>query len=107
MNYANHPGAQQLRAMSFIYETTKERGATILLPTSMVDSLNRAVAFAVAAGDVSGKDLPGQEAAPKKLNGPIPQPSGPREQDARFCVELAGPCKTEPEKIRSGGRGRG
>jgi hypothetical protein len=26
--------------MNIIYETTKERGATILMPTSMVDSLN-------------------------------------------------------------------
>jgi hypothetical protein len=26
--------------MNIIYETTKERGATILMPSSMVDSLN-------------------------------------------------------------------
>src|SRR6185312_10460736 len=38
--YARSPGALQLRAMNIIYETTKERGATILIPTSMVDSLN-------------------------------------------------------------------
>lgn len=38
--YANHPGALQLRAMNIIYETTKERGATILIPSTMVDSLN-------------------------------------------------------------------
>ena len=43
--YADHPGALQLRAMNIIYETTKERGATILLPTSMVDSLNPAAAL--------------------------------------------------------------
>jgi regulator of protease activity HflC (stomatin/prohibitin superfamily) len=42
--YAGHPVALQLRAMNIIYETTKERGATILMPTSMVDSLNPAVA---------------------------------------------------------------
>jgi regulator of protease activity HflC (stomatin/prohibitin superfamily) len=41
--YAGHPAALQLRAMNIIYETTKERGATILMPTSMVDSLNPAV----------------------------------------------------------------
>jgi len=34
------PGAMQLRAMNIIYETTKERGATVLLPTSMVDAMN-------------------------------------------------------------------
>ena len=38
--YAGHPTALQLRAMNIIYETTKERGATILMPSSMVDSLN-------------------------------------------------------------------
>jgi len=50
--YAGHPGALQLRAMNIIYETTKERGATILLPSSMVDSLNPAsvtLALALAA----------------------------------------------------------
>jgi regulator of protease activity HflC (stomatin/prohibitin superfamily) len=38
--YAGHPSALQLRAMNIIYEATKERGATILIPSSMVDSLN-------------------------------------------------------------------
>jgi regulator of protease activity HflC (stomatin/prohibitin superfamily) len=47
--YENHPAALQLRAMNIIYETTKERGATILMPTSMVDSLNPASAMVIAA----------------------------------------------------------
>jgi regulator of protease activity HflC (stomatin/prohibitin superfamily) len=38
--YAKSPAALQLRAMNIIYETTKERGATILIPSAMVDSLN-------------------------------------------------------------------
>ncbi|HLL27021.1 MAG TPA: slipin family protein [Xanthobacteraceae bacterium] len=38
-NYAGNPDALHLRAMNIIYETTKERGATILIPTGMVDSL--------------------------------------------------------------------
>ena len=46
--YANHPGALQLRAMNIIYETTKERGTTVLIPTSMVDSLNPASALVLA-----------------------------------------------------------
>jgi regulator of protease activity HflC (stomatin/prohibitin superfamily) len=46
--YETQPGALQLRAMNIIYETTKERGATILLPTSMVDSLNPALATAIS-----------------------------------------------------------
>ena len=38
--YAQNPAALQLRAMNIIYETTKERGATILIPTGMVDAMN-------------------------------------------------------------------
>ncbi len=38
--YARSPGAMQLRAMNIIYETTKERGATILIPTTLVDAMN-------------------------------------------------------------------
>ena len=52
--YERQPGALQLRAMNIIYETTKERGATILMPTSMVDSLNPALALAIAGNDVAG-----------------------------------------------------
>jgi regulator of protease activity HflC (stomatin/prohibitin superfamily) len=46
--YENHPAALQLRAMNIIYETTKERGATILIPSSMVDSLNPGLTLALA-----------------------------------------------------------
>jgi regulator of protease activity HflC (stomatin/prohibitin superfamily) len=46
--YAGHPAALQLRAMNIIYETTKERGATILIPTTMVDSLNPASTLVLA-----------------------------------------------------------
>ena len=38
--YAQNPAALQLRAMNIIYETTKERGATILIPSAMVDCMN-------------------------------------------------------------------
>jgi len=62
MTYAEHPSALQLRAMNIIYETTKERGATILMPTSMVDSMNPVVALAVA----------GQDIASQKPNGTTP-----------------------------------
>jgi regulator of protease activity HflC (stomatin/prohibitin superfamily) len=68
--YADHPAALQLRAMNIIYETTKERGTTILIPTSMVDSMNPVVALALA----------GQNVAPQKPDGnsplgPIAKPS--------------------------------
>ncbi len=32
--YADNPAALQLRALNIIHETTKERGTTILIPTS-------------------------------------------------------------------------
>jgi len=51
--YATNPEALQLRAMNIIYETTKERGATILMPTSMVDAMNPAVAMALAGRGVN------------------------------------------------------
>jgi hypothetical protein len=42
--------------MNIIYETTKERGATILIPTSMVDSMSVALPAAInAAGGLGGK----------------------------------------------------
>jgi regulator of protease activity HflC (stomatin/prohibitin superfamily) len=47
--YARSPAALQLRAMNIIYETTKERGATILIPTAMVDSMNPAGAVGLVA----------------------------------------------------------
>jgi len=46
--YATQPGALQLRAMNIIYETTKERGTTILIPSSMVDSMNPAASIAIS-----------------------------------------------------------
>ena len=51
--YAAHPEALQLRAMNIIYETTKERGATILMPTNMVDAMNPALAMALASRNVN------------------------------------------------------
>jgi regulator of protease activity HflC (stomatin/prohibitin superfamily) len=47
--YAKNPAALQLRAMNIIYETTKERGATILIPTMMVDSMNAGGIMSLAA----------------------------------------------------------
>jgi regulator of protease activity HflC (stomatin/prohibitin superfamily) len=46
--YARSPAALQLRAMNIIYETTKERGATILIPSGMVDAMNPGAVLALA-----------------------------------------------------------
>jgi regulator of protease activity HflC (stomatin/prohibitin superfamily) len=56
--YAGEPAALHLRAMNIIYETTKERGATILMPTSMVDSMS--VALPAAMMGQSGMAAPGR-----------------------------------------------
>ena len=55
--YGSNAAALHLRAMNIIYETTKERGATILMPTSMVDSMSVALPAAFLAQ--------GQAAAPQ------------------------------------------
>src|SRR3984893_9811351 len=56
--YADHPAALQLRAMNIIYETTKERGTTILIPTSMVDSMNPASALVLTGQRAPGEGVP-------------------------------------------------
>ncbi|HEV2575374.1 MAG TPA: slipin family protein [Beijerinckiaceae bacterium] len=71
--YGSQTAALHLRAMNIIYETTKERGATILMPSSMVDSMNPTVALA----------LMGQgDAVNIKANGPAPS------QDQTAPVEV-------------------
>jgi uncharacterized membrane protein YqiK len=54
--YGKNPAALQLRAMNIIYETTKERGATILMPSAMVDAMNPGgvLGLAAAAGARAG-----------------------------------------------------
>jgi regulator of protease activity HflC (stomatin/prohibitin superfamily) len=53
--YGSDPAALHLRAMNIIYETTKERGATILIPTSMVDSMSVALPSALQAAQAQGQ----------------------------------------------------
>ncbi len=56
--YARSPAALQLRAMNIIYETTKERGATILIPTAMVDSMNPGGLLGLTQAAMSGQSTP-------------------------------------------------
>jgi regulator of protease activity HflC (stomatin/prohibitin superfamily) len=65
--YADYPIALQLRAMNIIYETTKERGTTILIPSSMVDSMNPA--STVAIGGAVSAALAKTETAPAPRGG--------------------------------------
>jgi regulator of protease activity HflC (stomatin/prohibitin superfamily) len=76
--YDGHPWALQLRAMNIIYETTKERGATILMPSAMVDSLKptaATLALALAGNDAlapSRKVAPPTKAVPSAGNSGAP-----------------------------------
>ena len=63
--YGSNAAALHLRAMNIIYETTKERGATILMPTSMVDSMSVALPAAMLAQ--------GAQTAP---GAPVAKPAG-------------------------------
>ncbi|MCW3481077.1 slipin family protein [Neisseriaceae bacterium JH1-16] len=67
--YVSQPGALQLRAMNIIYETTKERGTTILIPSSMVDSMNPGAAIALS--------LASQAGMPHSVNQELNQPVKP------------------------------
>jgi regulator of protease activity HflC (stomatin/prohibitin superfamily) len=61
--YARSPAALQLRAMNIIYETTKERGATILMPTAMVDAMNPGGLLGLTQAAMSAQAKPGAPAA--------------------------------------------
>jgi len=56
--YATNPVALQLRAMNIVYETTKERGATILMPSAMVDAMNPGSIAGLAALAASAQKGP-------------------------------------------------
>ena len=56
--YANNPVALHLRGMNMLYESVKERGTTIIVPASAVDSMNLGgiaglTALAAAAGSTA------------------------------------------------------
>jgi len=62
--YARSPAALQLRAMNIIYETTKERGATILMPTAMVDAMNPGGLLGLVSAAQAGQAPPPPAAPP-------------------------------------------
>jgi hypothetical protein len=67
--YAQSPAALQLRAMNIIYETTKERGATILIPSAMVDAMNPT---ALLAGSLAVQPAAPAASAPQPAKPPAP-----------------------------------
>ena len=69
-DYAQNPAALQLRAMNIIYETTKERGSTILIPSAMVDAMNPGGVLGLAA--VANNTRAPDAATPNALQAPRP-----------------------------------
>src|ERR1700687_2279964 len=68
-SYGDNPVALHLRGMNMLYESVKERGSTIIVPSSAVDSMNLGgmmglASLAKTAG--SGEAKP----APKTPSGP-------------------------------------
>ncbi|MBS0334931.1 MAG: slipin family protein [Proteobacteria bacterium] len=76
--YATSPAALQLRAMNIIYETTKERGATILMPSAMVDAMNPGGLVALAGLAASQTARPDDEPKAPAKPAPLPAATGPR-----------------------------
>jgi regulator of protease activity HflC (stomatin/prohibitin superfamily) len=62
--YAKSPAALQLRAMNIIYETTKERGVTILIPSAMVDAMNPGGILGVAQTAAAAQNPAAPQATP-------------------------------------------
>jgi len=69
--YARSPAALQLRAMNIIYETTKERGATILMPTAMVDAMNPGGLLGLTNAAMNAQNAP--NTAPPPAAAPNPR----------------------------------
>jgi regulator of protease activity HflC (stomatin/prohibitin superfamily) len=59
--YANNPTALHLRGMNMLYESVKERGSTIIVPSSAVDSMNLGgIAGLTALATATGPNRPPQ-----------------------------------------------
>ena len=64
--YADYPVALHLRGMNMLYESVKERGSTIIVPSSAVDSMN----FGAMAGVTSlARNAEAQAAAARQATG--------------------------------------
>ena len=64
--YADYPVALHLRGMNMLYESVKERGSTIIVPSSAVDSMN----FGAMAGVTAlARNAEAQAAAARQTSG--------------------------------------
>ena len=67
--YAGNPVALHLRGMNMLYESVKERGSTIIVPSSAIDSMNLGGVAGLTALAQTRKD-----AAPEEGSGSTPGP---------------------------------
>ncbi|MDE2240649.1 MAG: slipin family protein [Rhodospirillales bacterium] len=70
--YQENPVALQIRQMGLIYDMNKDRGATILVPTTMTEALGTVVALSTAQQQPASPRPP----APPRPFTPPPSPSG-------------------------------
>ncbi|MBU6419778.1 MAG: slipin family protein [Proteobacteria bacterium] len=70
--YQENPVALQIRQMGLIYDMNKDRGATILVPTTMTEALGTVVALSTAQQQPATPRPP----APPRPFTPPPSPSG-------------------------------
>ena len=81
--YAKSPTALQLRAMNIIYETTKERGATILMPTAMVDAMNPGGLLGLTQAALTAQNEPTRREAATAAAQPTARPAARGQRKAR------------------------
>jgi regulator of protease activity HflC (stomatin/prohibitin superfamily) len=73
--YADNPVALHLRGMNMLYESVKERGSTIIVPSSAIDSMNLGgIAGLTALAQTGGAPGTGAHSAPEPPPGPWSQP---------------------------------
>jgi hypothetical protein len=96
--YTDHPAALQLRAMNIIYKTAKERGTTILIPTSMGDNMNPALAL-VRRPKGSRRGHPVAEELKRRWS-----LAGPGLGDALECRAAGRGVLGRDRRVRGGGR---
>ncbi len=70
--YQENPVALQIRQMGLIYDMNKDRGATILVPTTMTEALGTVVALSTAQQQPAPRPAPPRPATPPP-GGSVPQ----------------------------------
>jgi regulator of protease activity HflC (stomatin/prohibitin superfamily) len=70
--YADNPAALHLRGMNMLYESVKERGSTIIVPSSAIDSMNLGGITGLTA--LSKANLAAEDQVPETPAGPWSAP---------------------------------